>query len=446
MLNTDKEYLRARLDNLVFAENAVKNCLKRVYIRDYIPGQVIYNLGEYPARFAIRPTAYDDERLASLARMGVGLVQIHEEWNDAIRVLGADKYTSHDPAGLKAFIDLCHAHGLKVIPYISSGFFDVRDPDFRASFATNGPLVLDSAHYQYQCCDPASPDWNAYLLPRFEAILDTYDFDGLFNDMGYASPYAEKEVGYLHENPVFEDLLCRLYTLVKKRGGIMKIHEGYCTCPFTREKVYDYLWVGECVRNADDVLETAKFEPFVVPCPDFRFTAEAEQKRYFARTVPFLQFMLRPDGRPVTGERVNVPGIAYTDNPQNNEKAHYERVKRWFDAHPAGPHVYSEWSAIPDSETMREAWAAHLALYKPMVKDDSAAFIDVTQSTLTVGELPDGVHMSVFYNEKCYLCLSNLTETVKTVVFSQEWHDRRTGKRLRERKIAPYEVVYLEKA
>lgn len=51
---------------------------------------------------------------------------MHEEWNDGIRKLGADKFSSHDPEGMKAFIRLCHDFGIKVIPYVSTGFFDVR--------------------------------------------------------------------------------------------------------------------------------------------------------------------------------------------------------------------------------------------------------------------------------------------------------------------------------
>ena len=69
-----------------------------------------------------------------MAENGVQLIQLHEEWNDAIRHLGADKYTSHDPKGLDSFIKLCHDFGIKVIPYISSGFIHEFDPDFKEEF------------------------------------------------------------------------------------------------------------------------------------------------------------------------------------------------------------------------------------------------------------------------------------------------------------------------
>ena len=152
-----REQHKARLDNITYAEKNIKKSFRRVRIHDYIPGQVIYNLGEYPAKFSIKPTEYDYEVVKNLADMGVGLIQLHEEWNDAIRIMGADKFTSHDEQGLKEFIELCHSFGIKIIPYISSGFFDERDPDFKEYF-TRGKYSLNNSYYRYRMCDAASAD------------------------------------------------------------------------------------------------------------------------------------------------------------------------------------------------------------------------------------------------------------------------------------------------
>ena len=38
-----------------------------MHIHDYIPGQVIYNLGEYPNKMTIRPTAYDHDLIRKLS-------------------------------------------------------------------------------------------------------------------------------------------------------------------------------------------------------------------------------------------------------------------------------------------------------------------------------------------------------------------------------------------
>ncbi len=132
---------RQRLANFRWARAAVRKCLREHTVREYLPGQVVYNLGEYPKPFSIRPTDYDLELLKLLAHRGVELIQIHEDWNDSQRVLGADKFTSHDPEGLHEFVDAVHDLGMKIIPYISTGYFEATDPDFREEWAGPGHLV-----------------------------------------------------------------------------------------------------------------------------------------------------------------------------------------------------------------------------------------------------------------------------------------------------------------
>ncbi len=436
---------RTRIEGLRFAEEKIKSCARRERIGEYIPGQVIYNLGEYPARFSIRPTEYDYDLIKSLSERGVGLIQLHEEWNDSLRLLGADKYTSHDPEGLKEFIKLCHGFGIKVLPYISSGFFDWRDPDFTERFSQHGVYELNAFYYRYRCCDAASSEWNAYLMPRLEQILDTYEFDGLYNDMGYGCTGAP-EFGYLEYDPYFEDLLSRIYAMVKKRGGIVKIHQGQCVCPRTHERVYDYLWVGECVRRASDLLETAKFDPYVIVNPDYRFLEEKNVDALYAMALPMMQFLLRVDGRPVTGERAFVPGVEYVNNPGNNETLHYENMRAWYCEHPEGPYCYSEWSDIPDNVQDREKWFGYLALYRPMVTEGTVAHIDITESTLTRAPLPSGVHMSLFVNGECYLCVSNVGEREAFVELCDAWIDRQSGSRVNSLRLAPTQVAFLKLA
>lgn len=436
---------KARFDALGFANKKVKSCARREHIRDYIPGQVIYNLGEYPERFSIRPTEYDYNVIQTLSKNGVGLIQLHEEWNDAQRFLGADKYTSHDPEGLREFIKLCHGFGIKVLPYISTGFFDWRDPDFTERFSTNGVYELNSAHYRYRCCDAASPDWNVYLIPRLEKILDDYEFDGLYNDMGYGCAGAP-EFGYLEYDPYFEDILSRVYTMVKKRGGIVKIHQGACLSPLTHTRVYDYLWVGECVRRATDLLETAAFDPYVIVNPDYRFVDEKNPDAFYAMAIPNLQFLLRVDGRPITGERAFVPGVEYVNNPGNNEQIHFERMRAWYREHPNGPYSYSEWSDIPDNVEARERWFDYLALYRPMVTEDSVAFVNLGENEIFREALPHGVYASLFVNEEVYLTLSNVGEKRQKIELADTWLNRRTGETVRTLDLGYGDLYFLKLA
>ena len=114
------EEQKKRIENIRYANEHVKSYSKHIRVHDYLPGQVTYNLGPYPAKFPIEPTEYDYNLIKSFAEKGVGLIQVHEEWNDHIRLYGGDKYTSHDPEGMKKFIELCHSFGIKVLPYLSS--------------------------------------------------------------------------------------------------------------------------------------------------------------------------------------------------------------------------------------------------------------------------------------------------------------------------------------
>lgn len=433
---------RRRFENIAFAERTAKSYLRKHQVHNYIPGQVIYNLGEYPARFSIAPTAYDEQRIAELAEAGVGLMQIHEEWNDAIRVLGADKYSSHDPEGMRAFIDLCHKYGIKILPYFSTGFFDVRDPDYIDAFGTEARL--DSGHFRYTGCNPASPEWVSYNLEQMKRIMDDYGFDGIYNDMGYPFDKNFKD-GYIVDDPYIEDTLGRIYSAVKERGGIVKVHQGLCISPRGNTKVYDYLWVGESVTDIKELRRAATFEPYVVPCPDFRFlqgTADA----FFAKTIPFMQFELRLDGRPVTGECSCVPGIEYVNNPINREQEWYETIKAWHDAHPDGPHVYSSWSAIPDDVAHRDLWKEYLGLYLPMVEENSNVYIDIQENNLMLGEKPQDVVMSMFVNDSCYLVVSNIGGKQEKLTLTEDWIDRRSGKPVRELDLAPDTIAFLVKA
>jgi len=88
----------------------------------------------------------------------------------------------------------------------------------------------------------------------------------------------------------------------------MKHHYAGCLKPETREKFYDYLWVGENVKDLSDLTKTAKYDPYVVPCPDFKDMDMKDYERVFAHFLPLMQFPLRADGRPFNMyDKMNVP-------------------------------------------------------------------------------------------------------------------------------------------
>ena len=425
---------RRRIENVRYAAEHVKACGKHVRIRDYLPGQVTYNLGPYPAKFSIEPTEYDYNLVKSFAERGVGLIQVHEEWNDSIRHLGADKYSSHDPAGMKNFIKLCHDFGIKVLPYLSAFYFDRRDPDFRRDFMRYESYLV-SVHFEYANCSAASDTWTTYFFEKMKRALDEYEFDGIYNDTGceeFSKRHHEaraqgrayctqKDIQY---DPYEEDFYARMYSFVKERGGIMKMHYSNNCRPASEEKLYDYLWVGEGVSDVDSMLETIGFDPYLVPCPDLRWAKDEDVKKLFAQTIPFLQFPIRPDGRPYEPLKMISEPISYNTGTMYRA---YQKMQEYIDAHPNGPHIYSDWSGIPDNEEYRAAWFRYLELYRPMVEENTLCHMNVTESTITKGKLPERVYMSLFTGNEQYLCLSNLADKVQTVDLCEPWLDRESG-------------------
>ncbi len=101
--STTLEKERARLANLAECRRVIRKCLRKHLITDYLPGQVCYNLGEYPWRKPWNPGAWDDDQLAELSRAGVQLVQVHDEWNDALRLYGGDKFSPANRPGFRRY-------------------------------------------------------------------------------------------------------------------------------------------------------------------------------------------------------------------------------------------------------------------------------------------------------------------------------------------------------
>ncbi|MBQ9797651.1 MAG: hypothetical protein IJW50_08015 [Clostridia bacterium] len=446
---------RKRIENINRAEAGNRSFFRRHRIRDYMPGQVTYNLGDYPARFSIAPTEYDELLLRDLAKNGVELLQIHEEWNDPIRHFGADKFSSHDPKGLQAFVDLCHTVGIKIIPYISTGYFQVTDPDFREDFSRTKYNLADD-YFCYRKCWAGSPSWREYLLPRTFAVLDRYGFDGIYNDWGYDGAWMSRDrarakgldvskisVDDMPYDPELEDLLSMVYSEVKRRGGVYKLHADRNNTAPCKDKVYDYLWIGECVGDEDSYGIGKGYEPYIVPCQHADFSDMRYPDLYYAKVIPFMQFPLLKSGRPMRGLGIEA------DVPHDERSGEYRFMKRVHDyvaAHPDGPHVYSLWSSIPDDVTEYPRWCRYLALYRPMVTQNSVAYIELRASDEILSELLPNVYASMFVNEETYLVLSNLTDAPYELELCAFWKDRVTDQVARCFTVPPKQILFLMRA
>lgn len=407
---------RRRLENIAFCRQRIRTCLRKHLITSYLPGQCVYNLGEYPSQKPWDPDDWDERELDKLREHGIQLIQLHEEWNDSQRLFGSHKLAPVNPAGFRRFIDMVHRRGMKLIVYVSSGYFQRTDPDFRPEWAA-GP-DLREIYFQYAHCSPASPGWRAYFLPRMLRILDEYGVDGIYNDLGYLQPGRRPEWAAQDEVLAFEetntndgalaDLLALIYAEVHRRGGIVKVHRSGAHCPQTDLKVYDYLWVGEGGRNGDKLREVVKnHPPYVVPCLDMsRATVENEDELYL-HAIPYMQFPLLLGGRPFTGQRAMIPGIEYPPEEKCFWTRHCRAIWRYYQGHSDGPFSYGWWDSVPGRPEARPTHARWLKQYLPMVEEGTWVWLEVKDSDLFAGPLPQEVCASVFANRQLYLVLAN---------------------------------------
>lgn len=445
------EQHRARIENINHAEESNKKYLFRHRIYDYLPGQAVYNLGDYPTPFSIAPTEYDYNTVKEMAENGVKLIQIHEEWNDSIRHLGADKYTCHDPEGLEKFIDLCHSFGIKIIPYISSGYFHALDPDFTMDFTNGTPrYCMGGMYFKYQTCSAGSPHWREYLLPRTFAVLDRYDFDGIYNDCGMDTTtknWRSGGSGPVQYEAEYEDILAMIYGEVKRRGGIYKVHVNGNWPTASKDKVYDYLWIGEAVKELTPGVGK-DFLPYVVPCPDKNTLQSMDPNTYYASVIPFMQFpLLTTKGRPLMGKRIEagVPMYSYEDHHNDGEYYFNKKIGEYVKEHPEGPFTYSLWGSVPDDVNEFPLWAEYLKLYAPMVENASQAYIELRESADILSPITEKIYASMFVNEELYLVVSNFETTDYKLKLSAPWIERRTGKASDTFIIKPGNILFLKK-
>ncbi len=426
---------RRRLENIGRCHRAIRSCMRKHLIADYLPAQCCYNLGEYPARKPWTIGPYDEEELDRLRDHGIQLIQLFDEWADPLRLLGGDKFTPANPAAVRRFIDMAHKRGMKVLPYASTCFLQRTDPDFQQAWSRVGDN-LEVGFWNMARCSPASPGWRAYLLPRIIRVLDEFGADGIYIDGGYVwnaakwlhTP-AEDEIVAFEETPehdgAFADLLALIYGEVKRRGGVLKVHVSGDKRPQSGDlKVYDYLWVGEGVGNAEGMRDSVKnHPPYVVPCLDMTFTAMAGDDEPFLHAIPYMQFPLLQAGKPFTGERGDIPGVNYPRGEEGWWVKRCRAIWKHYQAHPDGPCTYGIWDHLPGRPEARTTHARWLRQYLPMVEEGTWAWLEIGESTLLAQPLPKGVVASAFANRDLYLVLANYEKEAVEVTTSDAYVD-----------------------
>lgn len=418
MRDYSEEDHRRRLRNIAACTASIRSCMRNHLITDYQPAQCCYNLGEYPSRTPWEPTDEDEQELDRLRDHGIQVIQVFDDWNDSLRLFGGDKFTAVNPDGYRRFIEMAHRRGLKVLTYTSSCFLERAHPAFRQDWSREGDFLI-VGYWDMARCSPASPGWRAFAMPRFVRIMDEYGADGIYVDGGYlanqhpakqAMPPARDEVAAFEETPqrdgAFADFLALVYSEVKRRGGILKLHVNAAEQPQSGGlKVYDYLWVGEGVGRVDPLREAVKkHPPYVVPCLDMSFTTIENEDEPYLHAIPYMQFPILQAGRIFTGERGAIPGVKYNDDfwLQRCRKA-WEQ----FQADPSKLYCHSAWDAVPGNPEARPTHARWLRRYLPLVEEGTWAWLEIGDSSLFAAPLPPNIVASAFANREGYLVLAN---------------------------------------
>jgi len=409
---------RKRLENIGRCEQGIRTSMRKHLVTNYLPGQACYNLGEYPCRKPWNPDEYDEQELDRLRDHGIQLIQVFDEWNDAVGLFGGNKYTALNPDGFRRFVDMVHQRGMKLLAYTSTGFFDVPNDDFRQHWSRKDD-TLHVGYFNMARCSPSSAGWRSYLLPRIIKVLDENEIDGIYIDCGYVTNSynkpapTEDEVLAFEETPTHDgalaDMLALIYAEVKRRGGIVKLHISGAAGPRVGDlQVYDYLWVGEGVTNADRLREKVKnHSPYVVPCIDREFAAVANEQEDYLHSIPYMQFPILHAGRPFTGERAMIPGIKYPPAESDFWVRRCREIWAHYQANPDGPYTYSIWDSVPGNAKIRPAHAAWLQHYIPLVEEGTWAWLEIGDSNFFSESLPSKVVASAFANRQLHLVLAN---------------------------------------
>lgn len=447
---------RRRLQNIAQCNSAIHTCMRKHLVTDYLPGQCCYNLGEYPSSKPWVVDEYDEQELDRLRDEGIQVLQVFDDWNDSLRLFGGDKYSAVNPAGYHRFIEMAHQRGMKVLTYTSPCFIQRTDPDFRQEWSREGDFLV-VGYWDMARCSPASPGWRAFVLQKIAQILEEYGTDGIYVDGGYLSnrhaikstmPLAEDEIAAFEETPehdgAFADLLGLIYTEVKRRGGILKLHVNAAEAPQAGGlKTYDYLWVGEGVVQADPLRETVKnFEPYMVPCLDMGFTSIETEDEPYLHSIPYMQFPVTAGGRIFTGERGFVAGIKYHDD------FWLQRCRdawKQYQEDPSKLHTHSAWDAVPGNAKARVTHSRWLKRYLPLVEEGTWVWLEMGDSSLFTTALPDGVVASAFANRDLHIVIANYGRLPAEVQTESPFVDSDSGTVSTVWNIRPRSLVILRK-
>ena len=133
-------------------------------------------------------------------------------------------------------------------------------------------------------------------------------------------------------------------------------------------------------------------------------------------------------------------------NPNYSDYKHKARVMEYMKEHPNGPYVHSLWSDVPEDENEYSVWSKYLALYQPMVEENSVAYIEISESEDVLSPISSRIAVSMFVNEETYLVVSNFSGADYTVDLRGIWRNRENGNTASSFTVKNGSVIFLVRA
>lgn len=450
---------RKRLENLRQVRRSIDadQCLKVIRVRNYPQGFVHYQYGHYPSREIYTPDEKDWQLLEEYGKNGVDTLVLWG-WQDFAGIEGKGVTTARDPEGLKRFVEVAHVNGLKVLPYTSTSWCDIRDSVYRPEWGRG--YRLDEVYYRFERCCPGSPSWRAHHLEKVEGLFQQFGIDGVYNDSGFAlhkGGCKSRDGGHVHLGAgedtealavLCEDFQAELYALIKRHNGLhVFFYEMDWMPPFA--KYWDYLLVGEGVRDLRaSVDKTKRYPGRVLRYPDWSrlITDEADPKwvpdmdrvpeienLMHACTIPYMQFTALHGGFHGQEEDVfTIPGVEWIPEEQDGWSRWGKRMQE----------LKARGQRPPALDKQR--WYKLLGIYKQMTKEGSVVFMEAKGRNEFVGApLPKKVVASIFVNDGLYIAFSNLGFESCTIDLNESWEDMLTGKTVESVALATGEFALL---
>lgn len=423
-----------------------ERCFKRYRLGVYEPGHVRYQFGHYPSSKPYYPTEEDWKLLDLYAQAGVGVVHIWN-WEDKCGYFGKGVFDPIHEKGLRRFIGECHRRRLKVIPYISPGYLDVRSPSYRAEWS-RGVGHLVEVFYDLDILCPGSPGWRQYFMRNIEQLMDNYGFDGFYWDggltlkrAGCVNPHGDGHTHFVEYDPqatgaldhlgdqvdgvydwyadLWGDFLSEIYARVKSRGGMIVAHVGSDFASPFKDRCWDYMLLGEGVGDVLASMEKTKaYDPYVIRFVDWsRLITDWKNKDltpklelvpalehlFMAAFIPYLQFPWLEGGCYGEAEDVfSLPGVTW-----KKERDHWIE---WMKA-------LNKAGASAGFAGGRDRWLKYLALYKSMTANNTVAYLEVKGEREDVFPVTLGRRrVSVLINDFLWVAIGNLEKESQKVV------------------------------